>query len=1343
MVVGDFNNDSRLDIVVAYRDINDIALLLGYGNGSFAQKISYITGPSRPLSLAVNDFNNDHRLDIAVVNYGTNSMGVLLGYGNGSFASQTTYLTAFDSLPQAIAVGDFNNDGQLDITVANTGTNKIGVFLGNGNGAFSNQTIYSTGSNSNPMSIAIDDLNNDTRLDIVVANYGTNNIGVFIGNGDGTFAKQVIYSTGLGSHPVSVAIGDFNKDSFLDITVANNGTTEVGVLLGNGDGRFQKVQVYATPSGIFPTMITVTNINNDYWPDIVISIDNTDNIGILLGDGPKSFTNQVTFSAGGGSGPLTLAAGYFNNDTRLDIVIGGGRRQQVAIILGDGNGGFTLPTIYATDTYVTWVAVGDFNQDTNLDMVATLNGVKGIYLFLGNGDGTFSNATKFSTVSTAYFVAVADLNNDTRLDIVVTTNTTDNVRVMLGKGDGTFSGQITYSTYSVSYSVAVGDFNNDNRLDIVVANYGANDIGILLGNGDGTFSNQTLFSTGSNSNPISVASGDFNRDGRLDIVVANFGTNNIGVFIGNGDGTFLNQITYPTGSGSTPNCVTVSDVNTDGRLDIIVANSGGNTAGILLGNGDATFGNQTTYSTGANSYPSAIIVGDFNQDNRLDTAVVNTQHHTVGVFFGYYNSPFTSITTYSTSTVYISYAIASGNFNNDTQLDIVLIFPDTDNIGILLGYGNGTFQSQTLYSTGVGSYPSSVTVADFNNDDRLDIAVANHDTSNIGIYLGFGNGTFGEQTTYSLASLSHPQSITVGDLNNDSRMDVITANYDDDTFGLILFYDNGAFEDEMPYTTRFDCRSYSPAVADFNGDHRLDLILANYYAGNVGVHFGNGDGTFSNETIYLANPKSTPRALAIGDFNNDTIMDVAVGNTGTQNVGVLIGHRDGTFSNQTLYKANSNPYAIAVGDFNNDNQLDIVTGYYFTACIGIYIGLGNGTFSRETTYPAGAGPYCIAVGDFNNDGRLDVVIPNSNDQNIGVLLGNGDGSFANQNIFSTGAGSFPASLAVGDFNNDNRPDIVVADEDTDSVGVFIGYGNGSFAKQITYPASSAPRAVNVGYFNNDTYLDIVVALALSDSIGLLLGFGDGTFTNPTMFATGLSSYPAGIAVANWNDDKWMDVAIVHKTAVNVGIFLGSGDKIFAVQNKYSTGLGSAPQSIAVHDFNKDKRLDVVVTNSGTDNIGVFMGYGDGTFGNQTIYPTGDGSSPWSVAVGDLNNDGLLDIAVANRDSSDIAVFTGYGDGTFGHLQTYSTGPLSVPVSIAVLDFNKDMTLDIAVATSDAGYLGVFQNQNGTFDELKIYRTGYKSNPSAITVGDFNNDNWTDIAVITRGINSIEVLLKKC
>ena len=210
---------------------DNVGVFLGYVSESFLSAPAYSTGfSSRPTSIAVGDFDNDTRLDVVVANNGTDNVMVLFGSGYGTFVSQTTYSTGNGSHPCWVAVGDFNNDSRLDIVVANSGTNNVGIFLSNGTGTFSSQITYSTGLGSQPYSVAVLDFDNDTRLDIAVANYGTNSVGVLLGYGNGSFASQLIFNTGFDSHPFALVVGDVNKDNLTDIVATNNGYGNIDIL---------------------------------------------------------------------------------------------------------------------------------------------------------------------------------------------------------------------------------------------------------------------------------------------------------------------------------------------------------------------------------------------------------------------------------------------------------------------------------------------------------------------------------------------------------------------------------------------------------------------------------------------------------------------------------------------------------------------------------------------------------------------------------------------------------------------------------------------------------------------------------------------------------------------------------------------------------------------------------------------------------------------------------------------------------------------------------------------------------------------------------------------------------
>ncbi len=281
------------------------------------------------------------------------------------------------------------------------------------------------------------------------------------------------------------------------------------------------------------------------------------------------------------------------------------------------------------------------------------------------------------------------------------------------------------------------DVNSDSTPDIIVANQNSNTVRVLLNTGNGTFTAQTTYSTGNSSNPSGLTVLDVNSDSKPDIIVTNYNSANVGVLLNTGNGTFTAQTTYST--GSEPEGIAVVDVNGDSKPDIIVTNAGSSNVGVLLNTGNGTFTAQTTYSTGSSSSPTGVAVVDVNSDSKPDIIVTN------------YNSA---------------------------------------NVGLLLNTGNGTFTAQTTYSTGNSSEPWGVAVVDVNSDSKPDIIVTNYNNANVGVLLNTGNGTFTAQTTYSTGSSSGPEGVAVVDVNSDSKPDIIVTNHGAGTVGVFLAYCN-------------------------------------------------------------------------------------------------------------------------------------------------------------------------------------------------------------------------------------------------------------------------------------------------------------------------------------------------------------------------------------------------------------------------------------------------------------------------------------------------------------------------------------------------------------------------
>jgi hypothetical protein len=705
------------------------------------------------------------------------------------------------------------------------------------------------------------------------------------------------------------------------------------------------------------------------------------------------------------------------------------------------------------------------------------------------------------------------------------------------------------------------------------------------------------------------------------------------------DRTLLSFITAPTYSaGDHPSSVAVGDFNGDGVPDLAVANdTATGMVSILLGKGNGTFQAAQNYDTGSRA--SSAAVGDFNGDGHLDLAVANEANAVfsmpgnVSVLLGSGDGTFQAAQSYSVGSNPSSVAV--GDFDSDGRLDLAITNTKSNTVDVLLGNGNGTFQATQSYL--VGADPSSVVVADFDRDGTLDLAVADRAYGYLSVLLGKGDGTFQAAQTYSV--YDHPDSLALGDFNGDGMPDVAVGNGSGGAVRVLLGKGDGTFQAPQGYDVLG-----SVAVGDFNGDGILDLAVAGSV---VSILPGKGDGTFQAARSFGVGGGS----VAVGDFDGDGHVDLAVANHGYTaayvdipgNVSVLLGKGDGSFQAAQNYASSTGPGSVAEGDLNYDGYLDLAVANAGTfpdykGTVSILLSKGDGTFQVAQSYAVGPGPYSVAVGDFNGDGRLDLAVANTGtfpDYNgtVSILLGNGDGTFQDAQSYATGSDS--SSVAVGDFNGDGVLDLAVANYGSypdykGSVSIFPGKGDGTFQAAQSYAVGSGASSVAVGDLNGDGHLDLVVANRYDGTVTILLGNGDGIFQAARNYGT-VGYLPYSVAVGDFDGDGHLDLAVANSGRYDSGtvsVLLGNGDGTFQDARSYAAGFDFT--SVAVGDFDGDGRLDLAVANYGSDTVSVLLGKGDGSFQDPQSYTAGYGSFPF-VAVGDLNRDGIPDLAVTAGD----------------------------------------------------------------------------------------------------------------
>jgi uncharacterized repeat protein (TIGR03803 family) len=367
-------------------------------------------------------------------------------------------------------------------------------------------------------------------------------------------------------------VGDFGNGK-LDLAVADNGSQNVGILLGNGDGTFQATSNFA--AGTNPSSVTAgAFITGNSSIDLAVANRSGNNVSVLIGNGDGTFHTPVNYTVG--SNPVSVTGAAFASNANIDLAVANSSSNNVSVLLGNGDGTFQNAVNYAVGSQPNSVAAGNFNGKIGL-AVANLQGAS-VSVLVGNGDGTFQNAVPYPVGSFPYWVVAANFGNG-QVDLAVANNGSSNVSVLLGKGDGTFLQAVPYSAGPNPAAIAVGDYNSDGKLDLAVLN-GTGTVSILLGNGNGTFQAPLSNPPTVGGQPTSIVTADFNGDGKLDLVVVNSGNDNISILLGNGDGTFQPSVYYA--AGFIADSVAVGDFKGNGKPDLGVANSGNNDVTILL-----------------------------------------------------------------------------------------------------------------------------------------------------------------------------------------------------------------------------------------------------------------------------------------------------------------------------------------------------------------------------------------------------------------------------------------------------------------------------------------------------------------------------------------------------------------------------------------------------------------------------------------------------------------------------------------------------------------------------------------------------------------------------------------
>ena len=617
----------------------------------------------------------------------------------------------------------------------------------------------------------------------------------------------------------------------------------------------------------------------------------------------------------------------------------------------------------------------------------------------------------------------------------------------------------------------------------------------------------------------------------------------------------------------------------------------------------------------------------------------------------------------------------------------------------------------------------------------------------------YANGLY---PTQFFSAINAPGAVVAADVDGDGKLDLVEIGADQ-TVAVLKGNGDGTFKSPGAYYAAGNGLE-ALAVADLDGDGKLDIVVVNNADNTVSVLLGKGDGTFKGQTaVELANGKGTaaptyavgkgPDSVTIADVNNDGIPDLIVANFVDGTVSILLGKGNGTFKLQTTVDVAVGPTYVTAADMNHDGNIDLIVSSSTANMFGVLRGRGDGTFGAETTTKLGA-PFpqnslqTLVVGDFNHDGNLDVITTTSdlNAETADYFPGDGKGGFGPGRFLLTGRET--AYLATADLNGDGNLDLIAGSFASSTLRVMFGNGLGGFSSGVDYPAVGITGALNaqafvVGDFTGHGHPDIASVNTAASLIQVLNNDGQGHFHLSDSYPTGVA--PSDVQTADLNGDGHLDLVDINSADGTMDVRLGNGDGTFQAAQTYP--VGSSPQRLFLVDLRHNGKLDAVTVNfgNGEGTVSVLLGNGDGTFQSARHFDAGPNAV--DLAVGDMDQDGKLDLVVANAVVNTVSILRGNGDGTFKPRQAYPADDVINGLTVGDIDHSG-----FPAVITVGNFVSVLRNDGkGGLVQPTFLKNGlsvdiYRASGVRVALSDVNHDNQPDILVADYSDSLLVVLL---
>ena len=1190
----------------------------------------------------------------------------------------------------------------------------------------------------NPYSVAIGDIDGDGNADIVAVNLSSNSVSVYRNTGttgaisSSSFASKVDFATG--GAPYFVAISDLDGDGKLDIAVANSDSNTISVLRNTATSGTISSSSFATKvdfvTGSTPIHVAIADVNGDGKPDLIASDFYASTISVLQNYtahciNSSSFAAKVDFTTG--THPYCAAVADLDGDGSLDIVVANQGSSSVSVLRNAASGGsISTSSLEAKVDFTTGnspysVALADIDGDGKMEII-TANNISNSVSVLQNTSSSgaitsssFSAAVDFTTGTAPYSIALGDIDGDGKVDIAVANASSATVSVFRNTAtsgtiaSGSLAAKVDFATGASPRCVVIGDLNEDGKPDMVVANLTANTISVIGNNPIAGITGTTTVcagsatalanaTTGGSWSSSNTAVANVSGTGMLSGTTA--GTATISYTLIGGTATTTVTVTAPPSSITGASSVCAGQVTafsdatsggtwSSGNATIATVSSTGSVSGITSGS------TVITYEVSAACYVTAdvtvlalpaAITGTTSLCNgsssTLSDATTGGEWSSSNTTVAVAGSATGIITSMSVGTTTITYTIPTGCFTAASVA--VLASP-----GAITGIANAcvganttladtaTGGSWTTVSTSVATITSGgtlygagagVTVVSY----TLSTGCAATITATISPVPAPVTGT----TSICAGSTTTLADTSTGGTWSSANTSIAIVG----TTGVVSGISGGTA------TVSYSLGAGCAATAVINVTGVTTVSSLSIYKGNpaasVTITGTNFNSTAGNNKVFFGATRATVSSASFTSLTvtvpvGSTYMPVSVDNTGCSLVGYsqypfLPGYNNSayvagstSFSAKVQFTSGTNPYGVAIGDIDGDGKADMVAANVTDNTISVYRNtstsgsITTSSFAAKVDFAVGVSPYTVAIGDLDGDGKLDIAVANNTGNSISVLRNTASsGSITTSSLaakvdFATGVN--PMHLAIGDLDKDGKPELVSANYYSGTVSVLHNTSStgsitsASFATKVDFATASHPYSIAIGDLDGDGKPEMAVSNQGANSVSIFRNTStQGAITSAsfaTKFDYSTASNPYSVAIGDIDGDGKPDLVTCNNVGNTISILrnvsttgtIGSGS--FSTKVDFTCGTG--PYSVALGDFDGDGKVDIAVANSGATTISVFRNKAtSGTINAASLTAKVDFSSCAGtryLAVGDLDGDGKADIAVAGISANAIGV----------------------------------------------------------------------------------------------------------